>query len=398
MQSPNLRPFLIGAAILFVGVAGTIGLIALRPDAPRVEAETLAPAVTTVAPEVRTDAIPVAGTGTVRPVSEVQLVAEVGGRIVEVAPGLVSGGRILRGELLVRIDPADYENAVAMAEAEVMQRSVDSVVAVEEAAIARQEWERVRELTGADAEPATELGSLVLREPQQRMAAAALRAARARLADARTRLARTEVRAPFTGVVRTEQAEVGQVVGPGAPLGVVYAADALEVTVSLLARETELIEGLWSAGRGASGIAARVVVDFGSRPHAWQGTIARVEGALDPATRTVGVVVRVNRPDQSDVVGGPPLLPGMFARAEILAPVAEPYAVIPAEALRENDTVWIVEGDRLAIRQVEPLYRLDGLVLVRSGLTAADRVVTSSLLAVTDGMAVRASDATPREP
>lgn len=388
MQILTSRPFLIGATILLAGILGTMGLLALRPDAPRVEQENPAPGVTTVVPEMRSDPIPISGTGSVHPVSEVVLIAEVAGRITDVSQHFVSGGRFDRGEVLVRIDPADYENAVTMADAEVVLRGVDSVVAVEEAAIARQEWEKVQALTGARTEPSTSLGSLVLREPQQRMAEAALRAARARLADARTRLDRTVVRAPFRGIVRMEQSEVGQYVGPGATLGTVYAADALEITVPLQARETELIRGLWATGSGAPRIDARVTVEFGSRPHVWQGRVMRVEGALDPATRTVGVVVRVDRPDRSDVPGGPPLLPGMFARVDILSPPGEPYVAIPAQALREGETVWVVEGDTLRIRAISTLHRLDDEVLVRDGLTIDDRVITSSLLAVTDGMAV----------
>jgi len=131
-----------------------------------------------------------------------------------------------------------------------------------------------------------------------------------------------------------------------------------------------------------------VVVDFGSSRHVWDGRVVRVEGALDPATRTVGAVVRVDRPERSGTPGGPPLLPGMFARAELLAPVDEPYAVIPEEALRDDDTVWLVRDGRLFVRPVQVFYRVDGSVLVRDGLGPDDRIVTSSLLVVTDGMAV----------
>jgi hypothetical protein len=88
----------------------------------------------------------------------------------------------------------------------------------------------------------------------------------------------------------------------------------------------------------------------------------------------------------------------MFARVEILAPAAAPYAAIPVQAVREGETVWLVEDDTLRIRPIRPLYRLDDEVLVREGLSGGDHVVISGLSAVTDGMAVLATASTGEAP
>ena len=231
------------------GVGGLLLLVALRPDPPREERERISPLVTTAAAEAAGGAIYVTGSGTVVPTREVSLVAETAGKITSTATAFVSGGVFERGTVLAQIDPADYENAVAVAEAEVTQRRFELLRAQEEADVAREEWERLRRRTGADAPESSELGSLVLKEPQLRLAESMLRSAEARLADAQNRLKRTRIVAPFNGRVRRENVDVGQFVSPGQSVGIIYSTDVVEISVPLSTREAALIEGLWDSVR-----------------------------------------------------------------------------------------------------------------------------------------------------
>ncbi|MDA0874807.1 MAG: efflux RND transporter periplasmic adaptor subunit, partial [Bacteroidetes bacterium] len=215
-RTSRFGPFLIGVAILAVGVVGLLLLVSLRPDPPREERLQLAPVVQTVAAEPVEGNITISGSGSVLPRRQVGLSAEVAGRIIDLSPRFVAGGRFEAGEMLVQIDTTDYVNAVAMARAEWTARRVEAIMAREEAAVARQEWERLQQREPEMETPqGGELGVMAFREPQVAMADAAVAAARARLDDALTRLERTRIRAPFDGQMWTAPTDLGQVVGPG---------------------------------------------------------------------------------------------------------------------------------------------------------------------------------------
>lgn len=402
MSTIKSKWFLIGAGIVATGIAGLLILIAMRPEPPREERQELAPLVRVAEAEERSGVVTVSGSGSVSAVRETQLSAEVSGRVTWVSPAFVTGGAFRRGDALLRIDTTNYALAVRTAEAGVTEAQYNLIVAREESAIAREEWAslQARDSTIAAAGEASDLGSLIFREPEIRLAESALAAAQARLADARFRLERTTVRAPFTGRIRAKQAELGQFLAPGAPVATLYGTDAVEISVPLALAVAGLIEGLYlEEDLGRMAIDARVRRAMGSRTYTWPGRVHRVEGALDPATRTVRVVVRVEDPYVT-TDDRPPLFVGSFAEVEIDARRLDSYIVIPVDALREasaaeesggiaRQLVWLVENDRIRYRQVEVLEARDEIAIITGGLSPGDRVVTSDLGVVTDSMAVR---------
>lgn len=384
-RTSRFGPFLIGLAILAIGVVGLILLVSLRPDPPREERQQLAPVVQTVAAQPVEGSVTVSGNGSVLPRRQVGLSAEVAGRIIDVSPRFVAGGRFEAGELLVQIDSTDYVNAVAMARAEWTARRVDAIMAREEAAVARQEWERLQKRDpGVQFPEGGELGVMAFREPQVAMADAAVEAARARLEDAMTRLERTRIRAPFDGQVVQQQADLGQVVGPGVLLARFQSTDVAEIPVALRQEELDLLGP--GAGRGAR---VRLTDPAREAGASWMGRVLRSEGLIDPATRTVRVVVGVDNP----LGQSPPLLPGAFVRADITGRDASGALRIPRQALREQDQVWVQEGDRLTIRTVRVLADDDQDVLIAEGLAPGDAVIISALSVVTEGMLIRAAGA-----
>ena len=192
MKLKKFFPFLVGFGILAFGVVTFAILVALKSDVPKEEIVKRVPIVKAVNPEVRSGNIFIHGNGTVRPTREINLSSEVAGKITGVSASFVNGGRFYTGQTLVSIDKADYSNAVTIARATVTQREYELLIAGEENEIATREWEMLQKRTGNREElPASELGSLVLKEPQLKLAAAALESARAQLSDRELRLERT---------------------------------------------------------------------------------------------------------------------------------------------------------------------------------------------------------------
>ena len=386
-----LRRLVQGTIVLGVGVLGFAILFGMRAEPAEVEPPRLIPTVSTVPARVTEGAIKVRGGGTVRPSAEVTIAPQVGGRVIWTSPALVSGGRFLENEPLLRVDPADYENAVEAAEADVAQREVALLEAEENARLALDEWRRLAERENLDPTPPN---ALVTRQPQLDAAAAALRSARARLEDERLALERTWIRAPFNGIVREETVDLGQFVAAGQTVGRLYSTDAVEIVVPLSDNEAALIERLWSAraGDAATRIPVDIVSEYGGTEYAWSGYVDRAEAALDEQTRTVDVVVTVPEPftPPEDDPGRPPLLIGSYATVDIEGTSFEEYAVVPAAAVRDGDVLWTVAGDTLLVMTpVEPVQEVDDEAVVLGPIPDGTPVIVSMLLFVTDGMTVR---------
>jgi multidrug efflux pump subunit AcrA (membrane-fusion protein) len=136
-----------------------------------------------------------------------------------------------------------------------------------------------------------------------------------------------------------------------------------------------------------------VIARFAGEEHRWTGHVSRLEAEVDRASRMVHVVVEVPRPfDRSDA--RPPLLPGSFVDVVIDGRTVSSVVPIPRYAVHDG-AVWVAEDGRLRIRPVEIVRTERETTWIRDGLEAGDAVIVSPLNAVTEGMAVRATDADP---
>lgn len=403
------RSFLIAAGILGGAVVLAVVMVALRPDPPVREPPSRAPFVTTAAASALEGAIPIYSAGTVRPRAEIDVAAEINGKVASVAPAFQSGGRVSAGQVLFRIDDADYLNRVQQARANVAAQLVALLQAEEEARIARAEYEGFLRRRG-DGAPPGDASPLTLREPQLAAARAALARDSAALADTELALSRTEVRAPFSGIVRIESVDVGRFVAAGQGVGRLYADDAVEVVVPLSDADAALIPDLWmlAAGDGDASVEATVMAEYGGSAYAWSGYVDRAEAALDEQTRTIDVVVRVPDPFEGGLAttmdgdgagampdnapSGPPLLVGQFVEVRIDGATPEPYFTVPRSALRTGNEIWALRQDSLVtIVPVGVLQRADELVYVTGELAAGQAVVLSGIQFATEGMVVRTS-------
>lgn len=383
--------------ILAAGVIGFALLMIFRPRPPQQEPARRIPLVATAEADVRSGHLTVHGNGTVRPRSQITLTPQVVGRVEWVSPALVSGGRFEAGDVLFRVEAADYENAVAIAAAEVAERHVAVMQAEEERELALEEYERLRAREGIQvAADSGAMGSLIFREPQLQAARANLRRAEARLDDAELSLQRTRVRAPFHGVVRTEAVDVGQYVSPGQSVASIWATDEVEIVVPLTDDEASLVAGIWDARAGddQTPIPALVSAVFGGRRYEWAGYVDRVEGALNEETRTVDVVVRVPDPFVTDPdTGRPPLLLGTYVEVEIEGALLDHYVVVPRAAFRDGDQLWLLEADSiLRVTDAVFIQETGDSVFLGADVEVGDQVIVSPLEVVTDRMRVRVAE------
>lgn len=394
------------AAIILLGSFGIAALlVAQRPEPERREPPSQIPFATTAPVLAGSGAIPVHGSGTVRPRVQVDVAAGVSGRVVWVDPAFESGGRVTEGQVLFRIDDTDYRHRVAQTRASVAVQQVELLKVEEEARIAREQYEAFQSRRGAATGDA-EASPLAHWEPQLEAARAGVERARALLAETELLLARTEVRAPFDAVVRAESVGVGQFVTAGVGVGAIYASDAVEIVVPLADADAALVPGLWDLRPGVADrrTAARVTAEYGTGAYAWDGYVDRVEAALDETTRTLHVIVRVPNPfrggsrvetgsasEGAETSAGspPPLLIGQFASVEISGIAPQEYFRIRRLGLRPGNEVWAVDDDAVTIVPVRVLQRFDDTVYVTGRLQEGQDIVLSGIQFATEGMRVR---------
>jgi RND family efflux transporter MFP subunit len=322
------------------------------------------------------------------PRRESELIPQVAGVVVWVSPELVPGGFFTAGDPLMRIDPSDYEVGLESARAALAR--VQS-----EHARARKESERQRQLAERDIASEARIDDA---ENALRVTSAGLREAQARLAQAERDLERTELRAPYDGRVRRKSVDVGQFVNRGTPVATLYAVDYAEVRLPIPDRQLAYLDvSLAASGADENGPSVLLRAEFAGRQHTWHGTLVRTEGEIDPESRMVNVVARVEDPYARS--GGDreaPLAVGLFVDAEIQGRRVEEAVVLPRSALRGASRVLVLtEDSRLRFRDVLVVRVEREDVVIGSGLEAGERVCISPLRAPVEGMAVRVLDAAP---
>lgn len=372
-------PLLVGA--LFIALFTV--LFATKPEPERADVEPRPSAVFVAQAEAEPVQLVVRTQGEVRPLTEIDLTAQVAGRIDYVAPNFVQGGFFRAGETLVRLEDADYRLAVTRAEALVAQRRQQLTREEAEAELAAEEWESLGE---GEASP------LTLRVPQLEEARAQLAAAEASLAEARLNLSRTRISAPFDGRVRAKLADLGQYVGPGTRIGRVFSTGKAEIRLPLSDSELETL-GMplaFQASEEVDGPDVTLSAVLAGERREWQGEVVRTDSAIDPQTRTLYAIVEVDDPYGSAAeAAGAPLAMGLFVEAAIEGRAIERAYVLPRSALRGENEIYVANRDgTLSIRTAEVIDANSDEVVLASGVQEGEHVVISPIRAAAEGMRI----------
>jgi RND family efflux transporter MFP subunit len=370
--------------ILVAGIGLFYLLLATKPAAKRQQAPEPVIEVEAVRLQPQPYTVMLETQGTVTARTRSTLIPEVSGRITHVARNFREGGFFETGDVLLEIDPSDYETALTIAEANLAEARMR--VAEEEAAAtqARTDWERL----GAGQE-ATDLA---LRGPQLALARASEAAAEARVEEARRNLQRTRITAPYDGRILSRNVDVGQFVSRGNVLAEIYATDYAEIRLPLTTTEYAFLD-LPAITRAESTAKAAVPVilsaSFGQQTVAWEGRIVRVEGAIDTRSRQIYVVAQVDDPYGEHFQQ--PLKVGLFVEARIQGTTLQDVYTLPRTALREARFVLTIDGDNRLLRvPVEPLWSNAREVVFREPAIAPGTLASITQIALAiDGMEVR---------
>lgn len=393
----NARPVLktvLPVVATAAGVAVMLVLIRTKPTPPRQERGADGVLVTTETLTKSTHEVNVVAQGQVVPARQLVLAPEVSGRVQWQSPELVPGGRFEAGAPVVRLDPRDYRLQVEARRADVQRAQLELQLERGRQQVAAREWQ----VFGEDAESADEGAALALRRPQLQTAQVALEAAQSAAEQARLALSRTTVRAPFAAMVVTKSAEVGQLVGPSAPLATLVGTDEFWVQVSI---PVEHLAAIRVEARDGEGSRARVWQEVSGQRIERDGRVLRLLPDVDPVGAMARVLVAIEDPlgltrEEDDPL---PMLLGTTVTVEIAAEPLRDVIAVPRQAVRQGDRAFVMNPDgTLAIRDLVVAWRGEDALLVRDGVREGERLVTSRIPIPVEGMALRVAEASAAQP
>lgn len=376
--------------LLAIGISGMSALVSMRKPTGRVEPEKPIPLVSVQAVPAQTGAFRLHVDGVVVPKREINVAAEVAGRITWVSPEFRAGRFITKGTKLIEIDPQVYRLAVQQAQAEQAQLEADlaqiQVEAQNLAALldlsgreldlaeanlrrARELYDpqrNIRNLTPAQYE-AVESALLKAQNAHQQLEnSRALLASRRQKVEAQLQLIgfklqqaqldldRTVITAPIAGVISAQEVEADDFVQRGTVLFQIVDTEHVEVRSQI---RTDDLYWIWATRHTSAAdplnllyepprVPANIYYEVAGQRYQWQGYLSRYEGAgLESTTRTVPVLFEVPQPHRPGALEGPPtLIRGMYVQVEMEIEPKVALLRLPIEALRPPNIVWTVDA------------------------------------------------------
>ena len=377
-KSSVMKKLIAPLLILALSAAIFVALVSNQPTLQTTVKEPVPVAVRALEINTGPMQLSVNSEGNVQPSVETKLVAQVAGEVIEVSDSLVAGGDFSKGDILLRLDPRDYEIAVTRSQAAMSRAEAEQRFAAEEAA-------RIKSLYG------DELASIAELQNAERLLAvanAALADAKAALMRATVDLERTVFRAPFNGRVRGENVDAGQFVAKGSMIATLYDTDRLQVRLPLADSQLAYLDASYAQTGLAGDTPANVLLtaDYAGDTQTWGAKLLRTEGDISVKSRFLHVIVEVTNTLSSNGVRLPV---GLFVDAAIEGRTVDNLVSVPRTALRPDNSVMIInERNQLEFRDVSIFKLSDSDVLISEGLVSGERISTSPLQFVVEGMPV----------
>lgn len=326
--------------------------------------------------------------GIVQPHNETSLTSRVSGQITLISPKFESGSFFKKGEILIELDPSDFEAALSTAEARLARAEASLAQEEARAEQALLDW---RDL--GYTEPPTEL---VLRKPQLKETHADVKAATAGLTSAQRDLDRTKVRAPYDGRVKERLVGLGQSINSGTKLGDIFSIDFAEVRLPLSTRELSYIKLPNNPGDAPVPVTLTDALAT-ENPATWEAQVVRTEGTLDEESRKLFVIARINDPFSLKNPGTPSMRIGQPIRAVLPGETIADVFIIPRLALRSPNEIVLIDPTEftLARQEITAIWSDAENLIVRDDLIPGWLLSTSRLPNAPIGAPVKVLKAEP---
>lgn len=372
-----------------LGVFAAWYAMVTKPMTQRVKPPVSSPLVTVSSAEKGTAMLNVAALGTIKAAQATTVKVRVSGQVEELGAHFEAGDILQKGDLIVQLDTANYDNTLALQESALASAKADYDLEMGQQRVARTELEQLNKIVPNTVSVANINTAIALREPQLAQAKAAVQSAEANLKQAQLDLERTRVVAPYNALVVERTVSLGNQASTSDSLGSIVGTDTYYIEAGIP------LDKMHSLGLHIfDGNKVRIYSNSGVER---EGKVLHAIANIDDTTRMGRVLIAIDDPLGLHN-GEPALLLGDHVRVELEAGELDDVAVLPRSALRANDTVWIlgkptddgIEGQfSLDIRNVTIIWKDTEKVFITDGLRAGDQIIVSPLGAAIHGMPVR---------
>lgn len=381
MKTKLLPLIVIVAAFLIAAI-----MSAFKPNSLELESPDREVAVTTELINQSNVELQVSSQGTVEPRTSTTLVSEVSGAVLEVASQFEVGGTFKKGDILIRLDAADYKVAKQRAEAQLKSAKAQLLTEQARSIQAKKEWQ----MTGRPIEDAP---ILALRTPFLAEAEARLLQAQAEVAQAELKIQRTVIRAPYAGMVSATHVDMGQYVTIGTRLGSIFAIDYAEIRLPMTDKQMSKLSLAKSAIKNQPFTEAKVELKamVNGQQVSWPAVLVRSEGTIEQSSRAQYLVAQIDDPYHlNNQQNSQPLLMGTFVEATVTGKIIKDVYALPRYALRSNQRIATVTAEkRLKMITVDYSFEDRNYYYLTSDLEGQVEVVTSGMGIMVDGMKVK---------
>ena len=324
--------------------------------------------------------VQISSNGTTTPLTQTVLTAEVGGEVIYRSKKFAEGASVIEGEILAKIDDTDLQLQYKNALLQLANAEVQYSLQLAEAEVAKEAWDKIGDGVASD---------LTLKKPQLKQAEALLEVAKAQVSSAAKKLNKTEIIAPYAGRIQNVNIDLGTTIIPGQPVGAMYTSSEIEITLAVKDNDLQFLSIPMDGRKLNPSEQALVVIEsfYKGKTQSWEGKLERVDGVIDPITRMINLIaVFKNDFIETDK----PNLPiGLFVEAKIDGITLKNIFEIPINSISKDNEVYIVDKDnQLELRKLTVLKKYSEFVIIKDGLKAGERIVTSKLSTASNGIKV----------
>ena len=324
--------------------------------------------------------VQISSNGTTTPLTQTVLTAEVGGEVIYRSKKFAEGASVIEGEILAKIDDTDLQLQYKNALLQLANAEVQYSLQLAEAEVAKEAWDKIGDGVASD---------LTLKKPQLKQAQALLEVAKAQVSSAAKKLNKTEIIAPYAGRIQNVNIDLGTTIIPGQPVGAMYTSSEIEITLAVKDNDLQFLSIPMDGRKLNPSEQASVVIEsfYKGKTQSWKGKLERVDGVIDPVTRMINLIaVFKNDFIETDK----PNLPiGLFVEAKIDGITLKNIFEIPINSISKDNEVYIVDKDnQLELRKLTVLKKYSEFVIIKDGLRAGERIVTSKLSTASNGIKV----------
>lgn len=323
--------------------------------------------------------------GTIIPAQEIALTSQVKGEIVQISPDLIPGGFIKKGQLLLTINPSDYQLTILQRKSDVAKAASDLALEMGNQLIAEKEFEILGEEATDDEK------ELMLREPQLENKRATLKSAEAKLTQAELNLQRTRINAPFNSVIISRYVDLGSHISEATDLAHLAGTDEFWLKLSVPVDKLQWLNIPNGDAEPVTGVKI-IVRENKDRQVVRKGRLLRLAPNLEEQGRMAVLYVSIKDPlvRLAENNNNARLLIGSYVRAEIDGIDLDSAVAIKRSHVHDANTIWLLsENNTLIIREIDIVYKDRHHAFVTSGIKEGEKIITSPISAPVAGMSLK---------